>query len=66
MILRHAIYAATAASLIAIRHQTGVGLVRTFPSVPQRILELDQPDRPLDAHAMRNSVLPEVHLFSPN
>ncbi len=42
-----------ASVLIAVRHQTGVGLTRTLPSLPEKILELDQPDRPLDAHALR-------------
>ncbi|QEF99696.1 hypothetical protein Mal15_37620 [Stieleria maiorica] len=42
-----------ASALIAVRHQTGVGLTRTLPSVPDQILRLDQADRPLDAHALR-------------
>lgn len=40
-------------ALIAVRHQSGVGLTRSLPSVPESILQLDQPDRPLDAHALR-------------
>ena len=42
-----------ASALITVRHQSGVGLSRTLPSVPPRILELDQSDQPLDAHALR-------------
>lgn len=42
-----------ASVLIAVRHQTGVGLTRTLPSLPEQILASDQPDRPLDAHALR-------------
>ncbi|QDV43344.1 hypothetical protein Enr13x_31990 [Stieleria neptunia] len=42
-----------ASVLVSVRHQTGVGLTRTLPSLPEQILELDQPDRPLDAHTLR-------------
>ncbi|MCA9140369.1 MAG: hypothetical protein KDB00_26540 [Planctomycetales bacterium] len=40
-------------ALIAVRHKTGVGLTRTLPSVPNRILRLVTADRPLDAHTLR-------------
>lgn len=40
-------------ALITVRHKTGVGLTRTLSAVPNRILQLDNSDRPLDAHSLR-------------
>lgn len=47
------IWLSHSSALICVRHQTGVGLTRTIPSIPKRLLELEQSDRPLDAHAIR-------------
>ncbi|MEL6110184.1 MAG: hypothetical protein AAFU85_29575 [Planctomycetota bacterium] len=41
------------AALVAVRHQSGVGLVRVLPSVPESILEAECEDRPLDRFALR-------------
>lgn len=40
-------------ALVAVRHQSGVGLVRVLPSVPQSILDAECRDRPLDRFALR-------------
>ncbi|MEO1525941.1 MAG: hypothetical protein AAFX06_10915, partial [Planctomycetota bacterium] len=40
-------------AVVAVRHRSGVGLVRVLPSVPQSILDAECDDRPLDRFALR-------------
>lgn len=40
-------------AMIAIKHRTGIGLVRKLPAVPQRILDKHSPDCPLDEYTLR-------------
>ena len=40
-------------SLVTVRHQSGVGLTRALPDIPDAILELESDDRPLDRFALR-------------
>ena len=41
------------AALVAVKHGSGVGLVRVLPPVPQSILDAECEDRPLDRFALR-------------